>query len=91
MPDLRSASTFVLDQPANPQLASSNPAYGSFTFAKPSPEQVLLTGPSATGQLVITRFDSVARVVAGTFEFTAHEASGGATVRVTEGRFDCTF
>ncbi|TGE14583.1 hypothetical protein [Hymenobacter elongatus] len=91
VPDLRSAGTFVLDQPANPQLASSNPAYGKFTFGKPAPDQVLLTGPQATGRLVITRFDSARRVVAGTFEFTAREAAGTATVQVSEGRFDCQF
>lgn len=91
IPNLHSAGTYVLDQLANPELASTNPAYGSFSFATLSPDQLLLTGPSATGRLIVTRFDSVARVVAGTFEFTAREASGAATVQVSEGRFDCRF
>jgi len=39
----------------------------------------------------VTRLDTIARVVSGTFAFEAREAIGGATVRVTEGRFDCTF
>ncbi|UOQ54629.1 hypothetical protein [Hymenobacter cellulosivorans] len=91
VPNLRAAGTFLLNQSANPMLASTNPPYGAFEFGKRAPDQVLLTGPSATGQLVITRFDSVARVVAGTFEFTAREASGAATVQVSEGRFDCKF
>ena len=48
------------------------------------------TGPGpASGQLVITRFDTVARVVAGTFEFTGQR--GAELIKVTQGRFDVTY
>ena len=91
VPDVRAAGTFLLDQRANPQLASTNPPYAAFEFGARAPDEVLLTGPLTTGRLVVTRFDSVSRVVSGTFEFTARETTGAATVQVREGRFDCTF
>ena len=88
LPGITRPGTFVLDQPATPR--STSPAYAAFTFSKPTPDQELLTGPGFPGRVVVTRFDTLSRVVSGTFEFTARQASGGATVRVTEGRFDCT-
>lgn len=91
VPDIRSTGTFELNQRANPSLANTNPAYASFSFNKPAPPQLHLTGPSAPGKLIVTRFDTVARVVAGTFEFSAVERSNTATVQVTEGRFDLKF
>ena len=102
LPDITQAGTFVLDQAANPQVVNGPTAYGRFNFNKPSPDQELLTGPGAPGRLVVTRLDTAARVVSGTFEFTPAEVSsgltgngtpvpGGKTVRVTEGRFDCKF
>lgn len=102
LPDITQPGTFVLDQPANPSVVNGSTAYGLFSFNKPSPDQVLLTGPGAPGRLVVTRLDTVARIVSGTFEFTPVEGSGGLTgngtpipggktVRVTEGRFDCKF
>lgn len=87
VPDIRSTGTFELNQPARPALANSNPAYASFSYSKPAPDEVYLTGPQATGRLIITRFDTVTHVVAGTFEFTA-ERMNSSPVRVTEGRFD---
>jgi hypothetical protein len=40
--------------------------------------------------VLITRFDSVARIISGTFEFTAQKVQGEGpeTVRLTDGRFD---
>ena len=40
-----------------------------------------------TGTLTLTRIDTVARIAAGTFQFTALDRNGQ-TVTVTEGRFD---
>ncbi|SFQ82701.1 DUF6252 family protein [Hymenobacter arizonensis] len=40
------------------------------------------------GTLRFTRLDTVARIVAGTFEFEAVSATTGKTVRITDGRFD---
>jgi hypothetical protein len=49
------------------------------------------TGPTSPGEVIITRFDTVARVVSGTFEARLHEYNGSDSVRVTKGRFDCSF
>lgn len=90
VPDIRSAGTFELNQSAAPSQANSNPAYGSFIFGKPAPDEVYLTSPQSTGRITVTRLDTVAHVVAGTFEFTA-ERRNSSPVRVTEGRFDLTY
>ena len=101
LPDVLRAGTYAFDQSANPAVVNGPVAYAAFRFNN-SPSQELLTGPGAPGRLVVTRLDTVARVLSGTFEFTPVEVSsglggdgtpipGGRTVRVTEGRFDCTF
>ena len=87
LPGLTRPGTFVLDQTA----VYPYPAYARFTFTKPSPNRELFTGPGSPGRVVVTRFDTLSRVASGTFEFTAREGAGGSAVRVTEGRFDCTF
>ncbi|MDQ2769109.1 MAG: DUF6252 family protein [Bacteroidota bacterium] len=91
LPGITRPGTFVLDQAATPRQGNRNPAYAVFTFHKPNPNQELLTGPGSPGRVVVTRFDTLARVVSGTFEFTARQATGAAAVRVTDGRFDCKF
>ena len=47
-----------------------------------------MTNDQFTGSVTITRADSVAQVVSGTFEFTAVNAQTGETRKVTKGRFD---
>ena len=81
-------ATFVLDQPA-PYPAYAT--FATFAFTRISPNRELFTGPNSPGRVVVTRFDTLSRVASGTFEFTAREATGATTVRVTEGRFDATF
>lgn len=91
VPNVTAPATIALDQYADPRLTTSNPAYAAFIYTAPTPDQQLLTGPNATGQLIITRLDTVARVVAGSFQFRAQEQAGPATVNITEGRFDLTY
>ncbi|OGX86509.1 hypothetical protein [Hymenobacter glacialis] len=87
--DITGPSTLALDQPANPQLTSANPAYGAFINTDETPDLDYLTGPTATGHLTITRFDTTARVASGTFAFTGRaDDNSGRTVQVSEGRFD---
>ena len=89
LPGITRAGTYVLDQ--RPGTRGRGPTgYASFTFYKPTPNQEFLTDAQHTGTLVVTRFDTISRVVSGTFEFTARQAGTGTVVRVTEGRFDCT-
>jgi hypothetical protein len=54
-----------------------------------TPENEWMTSSTHTGFVNITRFDTVAFVVSGTFEFNAMNIYGGAPpISVTEGRFD---
>lgn len=87
VPSISGAGTFDLDQAADPVRTSSNPAYAFYSVSNIYPNPTYLTGPTATGQLTITRFDTTARIVSGTFNFTGRVADGG-TVEVSKGRFD---
>ena len=91
LPGITRPGNFALDQAATPHTVNGPTAYASFTFHQPSPHLELLTGPGSPGRVVVTRFDTLSRVVSGTLEFTASAATGGRSVRVTEDRFDCTF
>lgn len=51
-------------------------------------EDEWITSAEATGEVVVTRFDTVNHVIAGTFQFTANARYGSAPITVTEGRFD---
>ncbi|RPD43748.1 hypothetical protein DNI29_23090 [Hymenobacter sediminis] len=91
VPNIRTAGSVALNQYADPQRPTQTPAYATFTYAKSTPAQVLLTGPGSPGQLTITRLDTVAHIVAGTFEFKGQATAGTGTVSVTEGRFDVKY
>lgn len=86
-PNVTGPNSVALDQLANPMLASANPAYANFTDSKTGLEVYHITGPTATGQLTLTRFDTVARIASGTFHFQGR-ATNGTLVSVTDGRFD---
>lgn len=89
--DVRTTGRIDLNQVAQPTFPSLTPPFATFKYAKPFPGREFFTGPDATGHLTITRLDTVARVVAGTFEFQARETTGTGTVSVTDGRFDMKF
>lgn len=89
--DVRTTGRIDLNQVAQPTYPSLTPPFASFKYSKPFPGREFLTGPDATGHLTITRLDTVARIVAGTFEFQARETNGTGTVTVTDGRFDVKF
>ena len=44
-----------------------------------------------TGQVLLTKFDGVARIASGRFAFTLYEPGGCDTLKVTNGRFDVKF
>lgn len=50
------------------------------------PGKVYMTNSTFTGSVIITRADTVNRIVSGVFEFTGVHA--GETVKVSNGRFD---
>lgn len=87
VPNVSGLGTITLDQPADPIITSANPAYAYYSISNIYPNPAYLTGPTATGNLTLTRFDTVARVVSGNFAFTGR-AADGTTVQVTDGRFD---
>ncbi|TGE17840.1 hypothetical protein [Hymenobacter elongatus] len=92
LPDVRKTGTFQFDQQASIMLGDRNPAYGLFSMNKSvSIPRLFLTGPTATGTLTITRFDTVAHIVSGTFEMTVKEETGPETHQITHGRFDYPF
>ena len=45
-------------------------------------------GHVTNGQIKLTRFDTSARIVSGTFELTVFNPDCGDTVKITDGRFD---
>lgn len=58
---------------------------------KPS-EADYYTNSRITGSITFTRVDTLARVLAGNFEFTAENTDGsGKKVKVTDGRFDVKY
>jgi hypothetical protein len=66
--------------------------FGSFERNKPSPFKEFITNPAFGGTVDITRVDTINRIVAGTFEFTAENLDGsGETIKVTDGRFDIKY
>jgi len=75
--------TYTLGETATGNYASLNRSMGMF-----------YTSSTRGGSLTLTRIDTVARVVAGTFEFSAldyYRGGTGGTITVTSGRFDVTF
>ena len=92
LPDVSHPGRYVFDRsplPLGLVVVTGTPAYALFSDRHSLPHQSLYTGPTATGRLDVSRVDSAAHVVSGTFEFTARSAESGRVVRVTEGRFDC--
>lgn len=91
LPSVLAPGTFELNQAVSAPFPSDEGRYGLFTDKTTSPIGLFPTGTGAanSGQLVITRFDTVARVVAGTFEFTGQR--GAELIKVTQGRFDVTY
>gem|GEM_PF-4158760 len=57
----------------------------------PAIRRYYLTGPGAPGTIIVTRFDTVAHVISGTFEAKLREYNGPDSLTITKGRFDCTF
>lgn len=47
-----------------------------------------ITGSNAAGQVQVTKIDRAAKIISGTFGFTANARYGSAPITVTEGRFD---
>lgn len=85
--------TYSLVEPVSPFVVSGAQSYASYSIPGifPQPYAYYLTGPTAVGRVELTRYDTVARVVSGTFEAKLREYNGPDSAAITKGRFDCTF
>ena len=89
---IKQPGTFALNQLIDPYVISGpQPPYGVYAINAPSPRRSFYTGSDARGQVIITRFDTVARIVAGTFEAKLKEDGGADSLSITQGRFDIKF
>ncbi|WP_187263414.1 DUF6252 family protein [Pontibacter beigongshangensis] len=65
--------------------------HAMYRESKPGSSRYITTSRH-TGSVTFTKVDTVNRIIAGVFEFTAENLDGsGQTVRVTDGRFDINY
>jgi hypothetical protein len=77
--------------PLNTNVSHPNgvASYGYYVKRNFSPENEWITSSTYTGSVTITKFDTVNKIVAGTFEFNALNIyNAPQPLVVTEGRFD---
>lgn len=86
----KTTGTYNLNQLTEVYPAHSA-SYGYFLKRNLTVVDQWITGPSATGQVEVTKMDWTERIVSGTFSFTAAAKYGSPAVVVTEGRFDVKF
>jgi len=87
---VRTLGTYQLNQEIDPFVISGlEPSHAYYRIT--SGARDFYTGSTARGQVVITRLDTVARVVAGTFEAKLREEGGPDSLAITQGRFDLKF
>ena len=91
--NIRRPDTYQLQDLASPVTVAGAQSFAIYTlpFTSPTFQPVYLTGPTSPGQVIITRFDTVAHIVSGTFEAKLRKYQGSDSVNITQGRFDCTF
>jgi hypothetical protein len=95
VPNLQQTGTIhfnqtILKRQGNSTLFSHFYPYAMYSSHITYPTTYSATDSSSHGQLTITRLDTVKNTVSGTFAFTGR-ALDGATIEVTEGRFDVQF
>jgi len=83
--------TFQLNQ-ATQKYPNQTGNYGYYIERRFMPRNEWITTPQATGMVQITRFDTAAKIVSGTFNFSAANIDGSSQrLNVTEGRFDIRY
>lgn len=89
---IKQGGIFQLDQNIDPFVISGpRPPYAVYTIFDPGTDRSFYTGPQGRGQVIITRLDTLARVVSGTFEAKVREDGGRDSLTITQGRFDFRF
>lgn len=86
--NVRTPGTYLLNANTDKYPAHAG-NYAYYVERKITPLNEWITSAQYTGQVNVSRMDTVANVISGTFEFTAANMSGaGQPLTVTEGRFD---
>jgi hypothetical protein len=66
--------------------------YGYFIERRFMPKNEWITNPQSTGRVELTKFDTVNKIISGTFDFVATNIdSAHQKMQVTEGRFDVKY
>ncbi|GAA4344683.1 hypothetical protein [Flaviaesturariibacter amylovorans] len=82
------AGTYYFNKTTQIRPSQSN-SYAYYVERRSTPKHQWITDATHTGSVTITKLDIPNRIIAGTFEFTARDMTGGAApIRVTDGRFD---
>ena len=70
---------------------SYGPLNNYLSFFDDNAGKVYVTNENYTGDVRITYYNALNKIISGTFQFTAQNGNGSSdAVIVTEGRFDCT-
>ena len=86
--NISSTGVFPLEG-ATDRYPNQSASYGFYTRRRFNPLNDWITGPQYPGSITITRFDTAARIVSGTFSFRAGSTDNTADpIEVAEGRFD---
>ena len=85
--NLRGPGTYPLNQVTG-AYPNHSASYAFFVRRKVTVEDDWITGANATGQVQVTKIDWEARIISGTFSFTANATYNSAPITVTDGRFD---
>lgn len=75
----------------SPVIIAGDHSYIIYEITHPGQPRRFLTGPTALGHVNVTRYDTIAHVISGTFEALLREYQGSDSLNITKGRFDCTF
>lgn len=80
--------TYLLNQ-TTAKYPNHSASYGYYVERRFTPKYEWITSATHTGRVDVTRYDKTAKIISGTFEFSAKEMSDATSpLSVTEGRFD---
>jgi hypothetical protein len=79
--------TYLLDQ-NTAKYPGQSASYAFYVRRNIQVEDEWITSADATGEAVVTRFDTINHILSGSFRFTANARYGSAPITVTDGRFD---
>ena len=96
LPNVRATDTYSFGN--RKPYYTPRSSYAAYIYQPPlpgsgvaQPATTYYTDSLATGTITLIRYDTVARVAGGTFQYTAREATTGKQVHITNGHFDVLF